>query len=86
MFVHVVVLVIIFLVCLILLVAIRPPFTFAKPKDKELAVKQFSSARAAVGAFIATAVAGIIMLVVALTLNKKPGRASHTVTLAAGTK
>lgn len=60
----------VFLLSFILLIAIRPPFTFNKPKSK-LETGKFSSGKAALFALIATIIAGIIMGVIAAVQAKK---------------
>lgn len=60
----------VFLLSFVLLVAIKPGFTYTKPKN-ELEARKFSAARAAVVATGATALAVVIMLVVALVLSRK---------------
>jgi hypothetical protein len=61
---HVFALVGVFVVSIVLLVAIRPPFVFTTPTpddetDAKHVAPRFSAARCALGAFIATAIAGI---------------------------
>lgn len=53
----------VFVTSLVLLVLIKPPFVESQPED-QLRAKQFSGAKAAVAAAIATIVAGVIMLIV----------------------
>lgn len=61
----------VFLVSFIVLVAIRPPFTFAKPKTP-LETDKFSAARAAMGALGAAVLTGVILGVLAIVrANKK---------------
>jgi membrane protein implicated in regulation of membrane protease activity len=65
-------LVAVFVTSLILLVLIQPPFVQAQPEDK-LRAKQFHGGRAAVAAAIATAFAGVIMLIV-FGVTRRKGR------------
>lgn len=69
-FIHVMCIVGVFVLSFILLVAIRPSFTMSKPKDK-LHAPKFSVGKAALFAFIATLVAGVIMIVLAVMKARK---------------